>query len=238
MTTELATSSHFWCSVFLVNHDLVKDVPDGLTRRAIGFVLTHGIRIDTEPVEGRRQRWSELGVPPGQIDRVVAYQQRWGGLILPPGPVYDGGPRYFDPDIPEGSEGEGWWFEAGPQRAAVPYTYMVGPASEFGIHADRWVALYETVEGWVESLALSHHAHMWAKQITRLSGGEVDRIVLDGYEPVVEVAGLADSWWRGTDSLIAIYTGEAECLSAPQHRTALIYSGLDKWGLGASIKAR
>lgn len=27
------------------------------------------------------------------------------------------------------------------------------------------------------------------------------------------------------------YTGEAECFAEPGYRTAVIYSGLDKWGL-------
>ncbi|WP_194838723.1 hypothetical protein [Nocardia sp. XZ_19_369] len=34
------------------------------------------------------------------------------------------------------------------------------------------------------------------------------------FEPVTEVRGLADTWWRGSDSLVAIYTGEAECFGA------------------------
>ena len=45
-----------------------------------------------------------------------------------------------------------------------------------------------------------------------------------------EVKGLADNWWRGTDSLVAVYSGEAECLSFPAARTALIYSGLEDTG--------
>ncbi|MFD9409670.1 hypothetical protein ACFWBN_22005 [Streptomyces sp. NPDC059989] len=34
-----------------------------------------------------------------------------------------------------------------------------------------------------------------------------------------------------TDSLIAIYRGEAEFMEAPQCRTATVYAGLDEWGL-------
>ncbi|MER5597713.1 hypothetical protein [Streptomyces sp. NPDC002265] len=87
----------------------------------------------------------------------------------------------------------------------------------------------------IEALALTHHASMWAKQITKITGDDVDGIELDAMEPVLEVEGLADNWWRGTDSLVAIYTGEARCLSFPRGRTALIYSGLDKWGLYGGV---
>ncbi|MFE2275447.1 hypothetical protein ACFXB4_40290 [Streptomyces lavendulae] len=59
----------------------------------------------------------------------------------------------------------------------------------------------------------------------------VDDLDLSGFEPVPEVAGLADTWWRGPDSLIAVYRGEAEVMHAPQCRTATIYAGLDSWGL-------
>ncbi|MEU8651490.1 hypothetical protein [Streptomyces sp. NPDC048737] len=105
-------------------------------------------------------------------------------------------------------------------------------AGEFGIHSHRWTPLHATAEGWVESLALTHRASMRARQITKVTGGDVDSIALDGYEPVREVKGLADTWWRGTDSLVAVYSGEADCSSFPTARTALIYSGLDEWGLG------
>lgn len=60
-----------------------------------------------------------------------------------------------------------------------------------------------------------------------VTGEGVDAIALDGFEPVEEVNGMADTWWRGNDSLVALYTGEAECMSAPVCRTALIFSGLD-----------
>lgn len=219
-----------------MNLNLINDVPGELTRRARNFVGVHGIRVDVRRVEENRQWWLDRGIPVAVIDRMAAYQERWGGLLLPPASQYDGGPKYFDPDSPEGSPSEGWWFEAGTQRTAVPYLFMIGPAGEFGIHAERWAPLHETVEGWVESLALAHHAAMWAKQITKVTGDDVDRIALDAFEPVREVRGLADTWWRGIDSLVAIYSGEAECLSLPRGRTALIYSGLDEWGLRGGVE--
>ncbi|MEV6994483.1 hypothetical protein AB0N87_35790 [Streptomyces sp. NPDC093228] len=206
--------------------------PDGLTRRARYLIHMHGLRLQPSvEVEESRGRWLELGIPESTIDRVAAFGQRWGGLALPPTPMYDGGPRYFCPDTPEGSESEGWTFEAGPQRSAVPFSFMIGPEGEFGIQMDRFVPLHRSVEGWVESVALARHAATWAKQITKLTGDEVEGLALDGFEPVPEVSGVADTWWRGTDSLVAIYRGAAECLHFPKARTALVYSGLDDWGL-------
>jgi hypothetical protein len=106
----------------------------------------------------------------------------------------------------------------------------------FGIHEGRrWVPLHASGEGWVESLALAHHAANWAKQITKVTGETMDRLELHNFEPVTEVRGLADTWWRGTDSLVAIYSGESNCLGAPVTRTGLIYSGLDEWGLCGGV---
>jgi hypothetical protein len=209
-----------------------RDLPGGLTDTARSFVSSHGIRVDTPSVEEHRRWWLERDVPAAVIDRMVAFRQRWGGLVLPPGPQYDGGPKYFHPDAPEASASGGWSFEAGDQRCAVPYAFMIGPADEFGIHSHQWTALHATVEGWVESLALAHRASKRAKRITKVTGDDVDGVALDGYEPVPEVRGLADTWWRGADSLVAVYSGEADCLDFPAARTALIYSGLDEWGLG------
>lgn len=196
----------------------------------------HGVKVDVRPVEDHRQWWLERDVPATVIDRMAAYQKRWGGLLLPPASQYDGGPRYLDPDSPE-SDSAGWWFEAGTQRTAVPYSFMISPSGEFGIHAGRWAPLHATVEGWVESLALAHHASMWARRVTKLVGDEVDDIEWDGYEPVREVRGLADTWWRGPDSLVALHTGEATALDAPRARVALIYSRLDEWGLRGGVEA-
>ncbi|MEU6056495.1 hypothetical protein ABZ829_39485 [Streptomyces xanthochromogenes] len=219
-----------------MNLNLFNDVPDGLTQRARSFVSAHGIKVDVRPVEGHRQWWLERDVPAAVIDRMAAYQERWGGLLLPPASQYDGGPKYLDPESPE-SDPAGWWFEAGMQRTAVPYSFMIGPSGEFGIQADGWAPLHASIEGWVESLALAHHASRWAKQVTKLVGDDVDGIELDGYEPVREVMGLADTWWRGSDSLVALFTGEAESLGFPGGRIALIYSGLDEWGLRGGVEA-
>ncbi|PAM98677.1 hypothetical protein CJI59_27350 [Streptomyces sp. Alain-F2R5] len=50
-------------------------------------------------------------------------------------------------------------------------------------------------------------------------------------EPVPEVQGVTDSWWRGKDSLIAVYRGEAVGLGAPQCLEAHVYGGLGEWCL-------
>ncbi|MEU1736848.1 hypothetical protein [Streptosporangium sp. NPDC020145] len=213
-----------------MDHDIT-DVPQGLTRRARDFVKIHGFRVRPSKGDRFRGRWIALGIPAHEIDRAVEYEARWGGFALPPAPHYEGGPRVLSSDIPEGSPAEGWWFDAGGQRTSVPYAFMIGPGDEFGIHSELWTPLHATVEGWVESVALAYHASMWATKITKITGDEVEAIQLEGYEPVQEVAGLADTWWRGPDSLVAIYRGEAECLSAPACRTAFVYTGLDRWGL-------
>ncbi|WP_328978010.1 hypothetical protein [Streptomyces canus] len=216
---------------------LSKAVLDGLTRRARSFMTAHSIRIDVPPVGRLAEQWLALGVPPVEINRVKEYQERWGGLVLPPAPHYDGGPRYLDSDLPEGSPNEGWLYPAGTDRTATPYSFMIGPGGEFGVYGYRWTPLHRTVEGWVESVALAHHASMWAQQVTRVTGDRVDEIALDGFEPVAEVKGMTDNWWRGNDSLVALYAGEAESLSAPSCRTMLIYSGLDDWGLYGGVRS-
>lgn len=50
----------------------------------------------------------------------------------------------------------------------------------------------------------------------------------------VAFQGLADTWWRGKDSLIAVYRGEAAGFDAPHCLRARIYGGLDAWALGGT----
>ncbi|MBB4906647.1 hypothetical protein [Actinophytocola algeriensis] len=198
-------------------------VPEGLTQRARAFVRQNGVRVDALDVTRWREPWLGFGIPAEEIDRVAAYQRSWGGLVLPPALMYGGGPRYLNADTPEPSPDDGWWFEAGLRRTAVQYGFMIGPTGEFGIHGDHWVPLHASVEGWVESLSLAHHAIASAHRVTRLTGDEVEIIDLDEYELVPEVEGLADSWWRDDDTLIAVYTGEAEAFAAQEHRTTIVY---------------
>lgn len=88
------------------------------------------------------------------------------------------------------------------------------------------------MNGWVESPALAAHARRWARTVTRITGEEaVEGLDLDAYEPVPEVRGPTDNWWRGTGSLIAVDRGEAVALDAPRCLEAHVYDGLDEWGL-------
>ncbi|MFJ3159805.1 hypothetical protein [Streptomyces kanasensis] len=83
----------------------------------------------------------------------------------------------------------------------------------------------------MESLALAAHAGRWATAVTGIRGKAAESLDLGGYEPVPEVQGLTDTWWRGKDSLVAPYRGEADGLDAPRCLEAHVYSGLDEWGL-------
>jgi hypothetical protein len=174
----------------------------------------------------------------GRTDRVVAFERKWGGVVLPPSPCYDGGPKYLGADAPEQAPGAGWWFEAGVQRTALPYSFAIGPNDAFGIHDFRtWVPLHESIEGWIEASSLAHHASSCAASITMLRGSEVDGLDLAGLEEVGAVRSLADRWWRGTDSLIAVYGGESQLFAHPASAVAYVYSGLDEFGLGTSMWA-
>ncbi|WP_328940776.1 hypothetical protein OG259_03220 [Streptomyces sp. NBC_00250] len=205
--------------------------PDGLSRRAKGFVEAYGVRVPVTDIRPYRDAWIGHGVPAAEVDRAEAFQERWGGLALPPAPFYEGGPRVLDADYPEGSTEEGWSFSAGSCRFSMAYGFAIGPGGEFGIEAYRWTPLHASTDGWVESLALASHAGRWARTVTRIRGEAVESLDLGGYEPVPEVRGLTDTWWRGEDSLIAVYRGEAVGLDAPQCQEAHVYGGLDEWGL-------
>ncbi|MFE4259018.1 hypothetical protein [Streptomyces sp. NPDC056883] len=201
-------------------------VPDGLTRRALSFLWIHCVRVPPGDIRSHRESWLAHGVPAREIDRAEAYSARWGGLVLPPSRHFEGGPKVLDSDFPEGSPEEGWWIPAGPVRCSVNFGFLIGPDGEFGVHGIRWTPLHATVEGWIEAQALDQHASRWARKVTRLSGDAVDELDLTGFERVPEVAGLADDWWRGPDSLVAVLGGEAEYYGEPRDRTAYVYAGL------------
>ncbi|MGW0909453.1 hypothetical protein [Streptomyces sp. NPDC002853] len=205
--------------------------PAGLTDRARRFVEVDGVRVPQLGLGQHRERWIEHGVPAVEIDRAAAFQDRWGGLALPPAPFYEGGPRILGADCPEGTAAEGWLFPAGSCRVSMAYGFMIGSDDAFGIDACHWTPLHASTDGWVESLALAAHAGRWAKTVTRIKGKAVETLDLVGFEPVPEVQGVTDMWWRGKDSLIALYRGEAVALDAPNCFEAHVYEGLDEWGL-------
>ncbi|MFJ8112324.1 hypothetical protein [Streptomyces sp. NPDC096132] len=210
---------------------MIPIAPAGLSRRARRFVEADGIRVPREDIRRHRDVWIERGIPATEIDRAAAFQDRWGGLALPPAPAYEGGPRILDADCPQGSAAQGWSFPAGDCRVSMAYGFMIGPDGAFGIDADRWTPLHADADGWVESLALAAHAGRWARTVTKITGPAVESLDLAGYEPVPEVRGVTDTWWRGRDSLIAVYRGEAVGLDAPRCLEAHVYGGLDEWGL-------
>lgn len=121
------------------------------------------------------------------------------------------------------------------RRTAVPYSFMISPSGEFGIQAERWAPLHATVEGWVESIALAHHASTGVEQITKLVGDDVDGIELNGYARVREVKGLADTWWRGARLAGSPLQRGGRVARLPQGRIAVICSGLDEWGLRGGV---
>ena len=190
-----------------------------------------GIRVPGQDIRRHRDARSGHGIPAAEVDRATAFHDRWGGLALPPAPFYKGGPRILNAGCPERMPGQGWWFEAGDCRVSMAYGFMIGPDGSFGIDAYHWTPLHTDTDGWVESLALADHARRWATTVTRIKGQAVEALDLGGFEPVPEVRGVTDNWWRGEDCLIAVYRGEAVGLEAPQVLEAHIYGGLDEWGL-------
>ncbi|WP_030524955.1 hypothetical protein [Nocardia rhamnosiphila] len=206
---------------------MIPYTPVDLSRRARNFVETHGIRVPYHDIRPYREVWLEHGIPAAEIDRAVAFQESWGGLALPPAPAYEGCPLFLEADVPASRDADGWCFGAGEGRVSMAYGFTIGPGGEFGIDADRWTLLHAGTQGWVEALALAYHAAYWAQTITKIKGDAVEQVDLDGFEPVPETQGLTDTWWRGKDSLIAIYRGEAVGLAAPHRREAHIYGGLD-----------
>ncbi|GAA1686941.1 hypothetical protein GCM10009830_38070 [Glycomyces endophyticus] len=200
------------------------EVLDRLTRRARDFVYSFGVR--TEPRRLDLAGWVDAGVPSG---RALEFQRLWGGLVLPPGPFHDGGPKYFDVvDLVRADTGE-WLIEIGPSTTAVPYGFVIGPDGAFGIVATGWVPLHASIEGWIESLALSHDAFTFAQQITRFTNTAVDSVDLAGLDRVEEVEGVTDTWWCGGGVLVACSSGEAEAFDAPQTRQVLRYTGVPDW---------
>jgi hypothetical protein len=211
-----------------MNHTHV--LPPRLSERARRFVASHGTWSTPTTIDvARQQVWLNSGIPAEQIDRVLAYQSRWGGLALPPGPCCDGGPIMLDADYPEQTEDDStWYFEAGLTRTAVPYAFLVGPDDSLGIHYGRWVSLHSSIEGWVESLALTYELRAQAQQVTRISGEAVADLDLSGMTAVPEVAGIADTWWAGGDAMVSICTTEAEAFQRPSYQVAYVYSGISR----------
>jgi hypothetical protein len=211
-----------------------REPPTGLTKRARRFVGVHGVWLDAPPITQWHDQWQKAGIPPAVIERAEEHQVRWGGLVLPsaPGlPEDAAGPRVLGADTPEredGFPGQGWVFEAGPQRTAVPYSFLVSSDGTFGIAGGddgRWVPLHGSIDGWVESLAMAYAAADVADTVTRLTGQAIDSLDLASMQPVVPVQGITNGWWYRPGLLVALYAGESELFGRPGYRTAFVYSG-------------
>ncbi|MBF6455264.1 hypothetical protein [Nocardia cyriacigeorgica] len=203
----------------------VIDSAERLTDRGEWFVSTQCVRVESPRFDELGDRWLQFGIPATQVDRMLDFQRRWGGLVLPPYGAYEGGPKMLCCEMPAEQPERVGWFYAGLQRASMAYSFMIGPAGEFAIDGGPWVSLHASIEGWIESVALAHHATLSARQITTIRGEAIDELPPRDFEPVPEVRGLADTWWRGPDSLIAIHTGEAVGFDQPRLRLARIYDG-------------
>ncbi len=165
-----------------------REPPTGLSKRARRFVGVHGVWLDAPPVTQWHAQWARCGVPSAVLDRAEEYQTRWGGCVLAAAPGLSedaAGPRMLSADMPkqeDGFPGQGWvFFEAGPQRTAVPYSFLIGTDGTFGIAGGddgRWVPLHGSVDGWVESLAMAYAAVDVADSITKLNGQAVDSLDL------------------------------------------------------------
>ncbi|WP_232234746.1 hypothetical protein [Actinoplanes sp. N902-109] len=211
-----------------------REPPAGLSKRARRFVGVHGIWLEASAVSHRRLQWEGAGIPSAVVDRVDEYQARWGGLALPaaPGlPEDAAGPRMLGADVPQKEDelpDQGWSFEAGPQRTAVPYSFLISSDGTLGIAGgddEKWIPLHGSIDGWVESLALAYAAVDIADTITKLAGPATDSLDLTSMQPVELVDGRANGWWYRPGLLVALYAGESELFGRPGYRTAFLYSG-------------
>ncbi|MEU4811303.1 hypothetical protein AB0H20_19070 [Nocardia fluminea] len=154
----------------------VIDSSERLTRRAEWFISTQCVRGEYPESEEYRDRWFEIGIAATQVDRVVEFQRRWGGLVLPPSQDYECGPKMLHAEMPVDAVDRVGWFDVGTQRVSMAYSFSIGPAGEFGIDGERWVPLHASIEGWIESLALAHHASSYAPRIDTLRGDAIDEL--------------------------------------------------------------
>lgn len=200
----------------------------GLTPRARAYLVKHATRREVWTSGQTRRHWYRQGRSAREVEHVVAYQERWGGLELPPTPEYEGGPLVLDADEPVELDGLGICLDAGPQRSAMAYAFRVDGQGRFGIVADDiWVPLHGSVEGWVEAAALRQLADGLSVEPVVGTGPKVDELAKQHrLRPVKQVDGLADEWWHGPDTLLAVYRGEARLFGNPQYQTAYLYLGI------------
>jgi hypothetical protein len=142
--------------------------------------------------------------------------------MLPRSLEYDGGPWRFDVDVPH-EETEGWFFDSGTSRTALPYGFTLGPDDAYGIYLYSWVATHRSVEAYLESLAVERLAEQLATSVTLLRGSEVGDLDLEGAVPLPETGGVADRWLRRGRELVSLHTGEALAFDRPGYLRARVY---------------
>ncbi|SEN21161.1 hypothetical protein [Nonomuraea pusilla] len=162
---------------------------------------------------------------------MVDYQARWGGLALPElaVPLYDGGVAVMVADDPGDTEGVGPCFTAGTDYYSVAHWFCVDLQGRFGILYESWVPLHSSVSGWIEARALAdaaqrmHRVEVWkGREAANRARALID--ALPGLIEVPEVQGLADNWWQGDGTLLAVYEGEAKVFWSQEAAFAALYA--------------
>ncbi len=196
----------------------VLDDPTGLSLRARRFLATRATRQEVFSPHQHREHWRSQGLAEDLVERLAGFHDRWGGLTLPPTRYYEGGPVCLDADLPALVDGLGWCIEAGDPRSSVPFGFYLDGAGSFGVAGERFVALHESLEGWIEACALEDAAAGW-DLVARRSGDVRELLTtwvprVGPLTPVAEVRGVADSWWRGDGVMLWICSGEARLYAA------------------------
>lgn len=208
----------------------ILDAPGRLSPRARNYLAAYAVRRPVWTGDQHRRHWHRHGLPDTLIEPLAEYQMRWGGLELPPTGQYEGGPQVLDAAVPGERDGVGACFTAGEPRCVTAYTFLVDGSGRFGIAGgdhDRWVPLHGSVTGWVEAAALAHLAANLPAEVGLATGPRSDELP-ERYRlrRFREVDGLADEWWHGERTLLAIYRGEARLFGNPAYQTAYLYTDI------------
>jgi hypothetical protein len=212
----------------LIPHIL--DDPFALSPRAQRFVQEKGRRENVSTAEELREHWRKRGKTGPLIDKMVGYHARWGGLALPElaVPLYDGGLAVMYGDDPDDTEGVGPCFTAGTDHYSVAHWFCVDLQGRFGVLYEDWVPLHSSVSGWIEACALAdaaqtmHQIRVWRGDEARQAQNLVE--ALPGLTSVPQVEGVADNWWQGDGTLLAIYEGEAKLFRDERASFTAVYA--------------
>lgn len=212
------------------------DLPvDGLSQRARYFLHGHALRLPSSREAQSAEGWLEQGVDQNLVQRAVDYNRRWGDLHLPPSMFYNGGPRYLGSDILAGRWSTSGYFEAGPARFSVDYDFLVAPSGVFGVGGERFIPLYQSVEGWVESLALEYLLRRVAAEKRQLKGGSVSSLDLSRMVHFPRIRGMSDIWLMGDEQVVFLGRGQGLLRGNPDDFIAVVYSGIPDWDIDLEI---